>query len=314
MNWYYADGTKQVGPLTEADFENLVRTGIITPETLVWREGLPSWQSYRQVAGLGEPVAATVPPPVMPVGVTAEQVLARDFDVDIGDCLTRSWELYKNNFGITLGATALVMGALVACSMLPFGSGMIAQLILQGPLMGGLYLFYLRLSRGQPAGINEAFSGFGPRFTNLMLTNIVTALLSSVALIPAGILLGVWFFTQIRYANDRFSDFTFGPLFVAGVVLGVIGLCVSWYLTTCWTLALPLAADKGLRFGQAMKLSRQMVRKHWWMTFGFMLVAGLIGAAGILGCFVGAIFTIPITFGMIAYLYKRNFDDLTPSA
>jgi uncharacterized membrane protein len=313
MNWYYADGTKQVGPLTDADFESLVRSGTITPETLVWREGFPSWQPYRQVAPASAP-AGEPPPSVLPAGVTAEQVMAREYDADIGGCLNSSWDQYKNNFGITLGATALVMGVLIACSMLPFGIGAIAQIILQGPLMGGLYVFYLRLSRGQAAGINDAFSGFGPRFTNLMLTHIVSSLLAGVALLPAGVLFAVWFFTSVLRSGHARPELTFGPLFVVAVVLGVIGLCVSWYLTTCWTLALPLAADKGLKFGEAMKLSRHMVRKHWWMTFGFMLVAGLIGAAGILGCFVGVIFTMPITFGMITYLYKRNFEDLTPSA
>jgi hypothetical protein len=312
MNWYYADGTRQVGPLTETDFQNLVHSGVIQPGTLVWHDGLPNWLPYRQVGGSAPPLVNA--PPVMPGGVTVEQVLAREYDIDIGDCLNRSWEQYKNNFGITLGAMLLVFAVLMACGMLPFGSGAIAQLIMQGPLMGGLYLFYLRMSRGQTAVINDAFSGFGPRFSNLMLTHLVSALLSGVALIPAGILFVIWFVPQLGRDWLRSGDLVFGPIFFVAVVLGVIGLCVSWYLTTCWFFAVPLAADKGMRFKEAMRLSRQVVRKRWWMTFGFIIVAGLIGAAGIIGCCVGIIFTMPIAVGMMMYLYRRNFDDLMPPA
>ncbi|MGO8839288.1 MAG: RDD family protein [Limisphaerales bacterium] len=48
MNWYYVDQGKQAGPVNDAQFAELVRTGKILPDTLVWREGLAAWQSYRE--------------------------------------------------------------------------------------------------------------------------------------------------------------------------------------------------------------------------------------------------------------------------
>lgn len=56
MNWYYSEDGKQAGPLSQADFEALVQSGRIQPDTLVWREGMPNWLPYQQVAGLGAPV------------------------------------------------------------------------------------------------------------------------------------------------------------------------------------------------------------------------------------------------------------------
>jgi uncharacterized RDD family membrane protein YckC len=47
MNWYYADQEQQTGPVNDAQFEELVRSGKIQPDTLVWREGMAAWQSYR---------------------------------------------------------------------------------------------------------------------------------------------------------------------------------------------------------------------------------------------------------------------------
>jgi uncharacterized RDD family membrane protein YckC len=48
MNWYYVDQEKQAGPVNDAQFAELVRTGKILPDTLVWREGMAAWQSCRE--------------------------------------------------------------------------------------------------------------------------------------------------------------------------------------------------------------------------------------------------------------------------
>jgi len=40
MNWYYASGGQQLGPVDEAKLQELLHTGVINAETLVWREGL----------------------------------------------------------------------------------------------------------------------------------------------------------------------------------------------------------------------------------------------------------------------------------
>lgn len=50
MSWYYSTDGQQRGPVSEPDFQALVQSGVITPDTLVWQEGLPSWISYREAA------------------------------------------------------------------------------------------------------------------------------------------------------------------------------------------------------------------------------------------------------------------------
>lgn len=57
MNWYYSVGVEQKGPISEADLRRLVQDGIVTHQTLVWREGLPEWQPYSAtglVSGLSD--------------------------------------------------------------------------------------------------------------------------------------------------------------------------------------------------------------------------------------------------------------------
>lgn len=49
MEWYYARGQEQVGPVSSEAFRDLVVQGIVREDTLVWNSGLPNWQPYGQV-------------------------------------------------------------------------------------------------------------------------------------------------------------------------------------------------------------------------------------------------------------------------
>src|SRR6188472_2188909 len=48
MNWYYAAGGQQQGPVDDAQLDALVSSGQINAETLVWYDGMPNWQPLRQ--------------------------------------------------------------------------------------------------------------------------------------------------------------------------------------------------------------------------------------------------------------------------
>jgi uncharacterized RDD family membrane protein YckC/ribosomal protein S27AE len=63
MDWYYAADGKQAGPVNDAALADLVRTGVVRAETLVWHSALPNWLPYGQVAA-----AAAAAPPPSPVG------------------------------------------------------------------------------------------------------------------------------------------------------------------------------------------------------------------------------------------------------
>jgi len=60
MQWYYAINGQRQGPVIETEFERLVRDGVIRPDTLVWRQGMPDWVPYSQVAPAGG-LGAAVP-------------------------------------------------------------------------------------------------------------------------------------------------------------------------------------------------------------------------------------------------------------
>jgi uncharacterized RDD family membrane protein YckC len=43
MNWYYALNGQQQGPVSADDLSSLLSSGTITPETLIWKEGMSDW-------------------------------------------------------------------------------------------------------------------------------------------------------------------------------------------------------------------------------------------------------------------------------
>jgi len=65
--WFHAEGSRQVGPVSAEDMGELFRGNRIGLDTLVWREGLPAWQPLRTVVGeLGLTAVPAVGPGAVP--------------------------------------------------------------------------------------------------------------------------------------------------------------------------------------------------------------------------------------------------------
>lgn len=77
MQWYYATEGQRHGPLAADEFARLVEAGTVAGSTLVWREGMPAWQPWSEVAPAAAPAAggdapdAGVPPELPPVAAPA---------------------------------------------------------------------------------------------------------------------------------------------------------------------------------------------------------------------------------------------------
>jgi len=54
IEWYYATGDKQQGPVSSAELKQLAASGQLVPDDLVWREGMSEWVEASNVRGLFE--------------------------------------------------------------------------------------------------------------------------------------------------------------------------------------------------------------------------------------------------------------------
>lgn len=57
IEWYYARGDQQSGPVSPQELKRMASAGEIAPEDLVWREGMDDWSPARTVRGLFDDAA-----------------------------------------------------------------------------------------------------------------------------------------------------------------------------------------------------------------------------------------------------------------
>src|SRR5258706_7074106 len=76
MDWYYVAENKSIGPIDDQQFGQLVGSGNIRAETLVWREGMANWLPYRQAVAPSSAFPLPASGPIsLQITPVADQVL-----------------------------------------------------------------------------------------------------------------------------------------------------------------------------------------------------------------------------------------------
>jgi uncharacterized membrane protein len=328
---------KEYGPVSDADVRQWIAEGRLSAESRVKAESDAEFRALAQFPEFADALRLQPTPGTIPPAATSADFMDRDYELDISGCITRGWELYKGNFGIIFGSFIIMLLALMACGgALNMITGLIARGILHapivvqvgynylvsglialvsGPLMGGLYLVYLKTIRKQTTGIGELFAGFQQSYGQLVLGALVVSLVVGVCMMPFQF---VWqakaapMLVQMQtMQNDPAGVQKLLPqLMAAGtssLPLLIVCLIPVTFLTVCWQFTLPLIIDKQMTFGTAMKTSWTMVMKHWWQLFGLFIVAGLVSILGAFGCCIGIIFTLPIAPAAVMIAYETIF-------
>lgn len=302
-----ADG-KEYGPVTSDQVRQWVRDGRANAQTRIQSEEAADWTTLGELPEFEDVLGRTLEslPPVGAYSKLPDDVLTRDYELDIGTCVSRGADLLKNNFGLVFGAAAiylLIQGAISGLGAIPFIGPVfsIASLFVLGQIMAGVYLVIVKTLRNQPTEVGEVFVGFKTAYVQLLLCYIVVALLSGVAAMPGALMVGV---PIVIMANKEAVDVLLLVIAVAGFFVLLVPII---YLTVIWLFSLPLVIDKGLGFWQAMETSRKVVSKHWFMVFALVIVVGLINCVGVLLCCVGLFLTFPLGMAAMMYAYETLF-------
>ncbi len=287
-----ADG-REYGPVSAEQLRQWIREGRTNAQTKAQAEGSAEWKPISAFPEFADLMTAPpVPEPVPAGGFTPPGTAV---PVDFGGCFSRAWKLLCSNFWRLVGTTLLILllvggvGVMLRFAVnfaigIPLRAhrgnpwetlfaqwpgllvNMLWGLFVGGPLIGGLYNYYLKLMRGQPADLADAFAGFGSAFLPLVLAHVVSAVLIALG-------------------------------FVCCILPGI-------YLGVAWKFTLPLIIDKRMGFWDAMELSRKVVTRQWWILFALFIVSGVIKAAGVIACCVGVLATVPIGIAAILYAYE----------
>lgn len=196
---------KEYGPITADQLKQWIAEGRVNRQTRVLAEGATDWKTVADFPEFAEALAAKSAPPVVGASppkpdadALAAEILACDSQVEIGSCLSRSWNLLTQHFWLIVGA-AFVLGLIQG-----------AVGLLAGVCMGGLYFLLLKLIRGERAEFGDAFAGFSLAFLQLFLAGLISSLLTCAGLLLCllpGIYLAVAWIFALPLVIDKKMDF-----------------------------------------------------------------------------------------------------------
>ncbi len=261
---------REYGPVTADQVRSWIAGGRANLETRAKAAGSDAWQTlgdFPEFSGSApSPAAAPVPAAASTVAPTAAPAPAPGQPLDIIRCYERSWNLLKANFWPLVGVSVLMSVIYAALGYTQFQGIFFVTPLFGAVFSAGVYYYFLRRMRGQPAGFADVFAGFTKAFLTLLVAGLLISLFVTVG--------------------------TF-CLILPGV-----------YLAVAYTFTVLLAVDKGLGFWESMETSRKVITHQWWRVLGLILLAipFLVLGAAALG--VGIFVAIPLVLGAVAYAYE----------
>jgi hypothetical protein len=212
-------------------------------------------------------------------------------------CLRASRELVKSQYWTFFGITAVGM---IIASVVPLG-------ILMGPMMCGMYLAYFQARRGQPIEFGTLFKGFDYFGQSLIATLIHMAPILIVVLPTYLIFYISLFFLMSRGPGGQPDPDVLLPFMLVFACVWLLIMVFIMLISLLFTFTYPLIVDRGLSGVDAVKLSVAAARGNFWRLLKLYLINFGLGIIGMLFCYVGVLFLLPITMGALAMAYEQVF-------
>lgn len=111
--WYYAVRGKQCGPVSEDELKELLASGRLPSDSLVWKPEMPDWQPAARVPELADCLAqrpGTLPPPLPDPSIESQRITAGVFALLLG-----SLGVHKFYLGMPVPGLILLLTTLCTC-------------------------------------------------------------------------------------------------------------------------------------------------------------------------------------------------------
>ncbi|MEI8122900.1 MAG: DUF975 family protein [bacterium] len=269
MQWFYAVNGQQQGPVEWGALVALATEGKLTPSDLVWNSTMGNqWVKASTITGLfglSQSVSPNPPPPASEWSSSAKFAS----NTHNRDLMGEARNVLEGQWGLAIGASLIYTVVAIVMGIIPY-LGSILSFVLSGPLMLGLYLFFLTLSRRQQAGIGMIFDGF-KQFGTAFLASLLMGLLIFAWMLPAlavGITAAVMAVVNFKtagaggsWASAMGMFLLFIPLFLAALV-PVIMAQYRYSMTYFVINEMP-----GIGSLEAIRHSCQMMNGNKWKFF-----------------------------------------------
>ncbi|MBN2578361.1 MAG: zinc ribbon domain-containing protein [Pirellulales bacterium] len=244
----------------------------------------------------------TMPQDVAPPGEIRHTI------IDVGDVFSRTWAIFKQQWGMIWVMILVVQGIGFVANMLlsilqSFAFeiarneflamtvmivGNLGLMVLSIWLGVGQTIYLLKIARGQSADLGSLFAG-GPKLLTALLASLLYGLIVFgivlVCIVP-GIVLSVALSTPV---------FIFFFIILAIVPVAIIVLMLSQYLY--------LIVDQDAGVVDSLKLSKEITSGNKAILLVIGLLTLLLLFAAILPCFLGLLVMIPFSTLMPAVIY-----------
>lgn len=322
--WYYAKGGQQNGPVSTDEIVRLFGTGSIGPNDLVWHEGMVDWKPAGDVSELApKPPAAAAPVaagssafpvnPYQPPSVSwnelavspeaaGEEIVPGSQPLDIGLCISRSWELMKRHFGLLLAVGVIYIAISV-------GFGLLTELPVSVTQRGASEAEVANPSGGLQA--YRALTSIAGQIIDIFLgLGLVRIGLNLVSDKPADV--SMLFGEGRKLLTVIFASLLYGFMVFVGLVLLIVP---GIYLALRFGQYQNAIVDKDLGVFDSLKYSARITEGNVLNLFGLGIVCFLIVIAGVLALVVGLIAAIPVAYlaSFVAYRWLQYGRAAIPS-
>jgi uncharacterized membrane protein len=219
------------------------------------------------------------------------------------ECVKEGWALIKDQYWLFLGI--VFVGIFV---------GGAVPIVLIGPMMVGIYICFFRRMRGEPVDFGLLFKGFD-YFAQSLIAAVIQMIPLVVVMVPAYIIMFALMMTSMPRgggrmdpdASSRFLITFLGFELVFVTVICAVGIIVGIF----FLFAFPLIADRGLSGLDATKLSIKAGKANFGGILSLLLLNLAMGIFGVLACYVGVFFLMPVSLASYAVAYRRVFPALS---
>jgi len=231
--------------------------------------------------------------------------------IDASGCISNGWEMIKPNYWLYFGVSivTLLMISCIPC----------VNIFIAGPVMGGVYLIYLKAMRNEAVDFGMMFKGF-EKFVPLMIVGIVQSIPEVIAQVfRFSVDVGrIGLTNGSRQMGDTGFAIASGVMIMA-VVVGLVFVLIAAVWRILLMFAVPLVMEFDLSPIEAMKLSARAATSNIGGLILLLILEFLISLLGFVAICVGFFFVLPIIYAANAFAYRqvfpwveRNFQNVPP--
>jgi hypothetical protein len=213
--------------------------------------------------------------------------LSGNYQVDLGRWFSIATQHWSSVLGPFIGYTFLLLFIALLCAI-PF-VGLLLAIFLMPPLAAGFTIVALAQLKGKPWTFGDFFGGFH-WYGSLVGMTLLSGLIYMVCALPAIIAYIAFIIVPLQARRG-------GPgpeaLLVVPALLVTFAAFIVFQVKFLY--APMLIIDRNFGAIDSLAGSWKLTRGNFWMTFLVVLLLQVINSAGAMACYVGMLFTFPLT-------------------